>query len=392
MANVKHRHKSFPSKDTYPYQDTVSERLKNERWKDIPSLEGYYRVSNFGRVRRLPFEIICSNGQLRQIKPRFMAADIGVHKNKTVKDEIHFLRVKIMREGALRSFSLSRLVYYCFIKKFDLSDHLLVVLCKDGNGKNIHPDNLALVNISYKQKRAFDRNRSQRTFVYSYEEFMQHGSEVSSISYCKQVSQYTQDGRKIQTYPSIAAAGQALDIRAVAILAVLKERQVSCGGFVWRYGKAKKIDMEIFRESRSLHHKKLMGQKVSQYNAKGKRVATYLTMSDAARATGIGRGEISVAANGKQKSAGGYIWKKSWGKAKIDLSKYVFGETLRAQRLQKKVKQYSAAGKYIQTFPSVKEAAKAVGLTPSSISTALDKEGRVAKNFIWKSVGRKSVG
>lgn len=374
---------------TYPYQDTVSENLKNEQWKDIPGLEGYYRVSNLGRVRRLPFEIICSNGQLRHIKPRFMAADIGICKNNTVKDEIYFLRVKIMREGELLSFSLSRLVYYCFIKKFDLSDHLLVVLCKDGNGKNIHPDNLALVDISYKQQRVFDRNRSQRTFVYSYDEFIEHGSEISSISYCKQISQYTPDGRKIQTYPSISAASQAVDIRAVAILAVLKERQVSCGGFVWRYGKAKKIDMKSFRESRSLHHKKLVGQKVSQYNDRGEKIATYLAIADAARATGIGTGEISLVSNGKQKSAGGYIWKKGWGKATIDLSNYAFGETLRAQRRQKKVKQYSAAGKYVQTFPSVKAAALAMHLTPSSISTALDKDGKLAKGFMWRSVPKK---
>lgn len=93
--------------------------------------------------------------------------------------------------------------------------------------------------------------------------------------------------------------------------------------------------------------------------------------------------------NGKQRSAGGFIWKKGWGKDKIDLSNYLTGAQYRGLRRKKKIRQYSAGGKYIRTFPSVKEASKSVGITPSAISTCLRREGKLAKGFIWKAVDQR---
>ena len=39
--------------------------MKNEIWKDIKNYEGYYQISNFGRVRSLDRLIIYSNGKRR---------------------------------------------------------------------------------------------------------------------------------------------------------------------------------------------------------------------------------------------------------------------------------------------------------------------------------------
>lgn len=35
----------------YPYQNLTLKDLKGERWEDIPELDGYYRISNFGRIK-----------------------------------------------------------------------------------------------------------------------------------------------------------------------------------------------------------------------------------------------------------------------------------------------------------------------------------------------------
>jgi len=37
----------------YPYQNRSPENMKGEEWKDIVNLEGYFMISNLGRVKWL---------------------------------------------------------------------------------------------------------------------------------------------------------------------------------------------------------------------------------------------------------------------------------------------------------------------------------------------------
>lgn len=50
---------------------------------------------------------------------------------------------------------------------------------------------------------------------------------------------------------------------------------------------------------------------VSQYTKSGKFIATYPYICEAERQTGVNRGSISNCCNGKQKSAGGYVWRRA---------------------------------------------------------------------------------
>lgn len=371
-------------KKEYPYQNLSLEDIKGERWEDIPGLDGYYRLSDFGRVQRQAFEILYKDGKIRQMQPKMMKPELTLIKNDSVNDNVFFLRVKITLAGKLYHISIARLVYYCFVKKFDLSNHNLVVLIKDCNGKNIYPDNLILVNIQRKQKRIYERNRLVRTFYHTYDEFIEERVEKSVNPYCKQVSQYTTDGKKIQTFPSIKAAAITLGISAVGINHVLKERQVSCGGFVWRYGKVKRIDMKSFRENKKILFKEKRGQKVTQYDLKGKKVAAYLTIADGSRATGVVTGDICNVISGKQRTAGGFIWRKGWGKATIDVNNFVYGVAWRAQKRQKKVTQYTIAGKLVKSFASVKEAAGFMNVNPNAISYACSNDRKTCKGYKWR--------
>jgi len=379
-------------KDTYPYQDLSLTSREGERWKDVPGVDGRYSISNFGRVKRESFELRCSNGQVRRMRSKIMMADIHPIWNRSMKDFVYWMRVKMMVSGTMYECPIARQVYYTFVKKFDLLDDTLVILPKDGDGKNIRPENLVLANLRRKQVRIHQRGRNNYLPLTSYEEFRQRGLEKSSNPHCKQITQYTRQGRKVRTFPSSAAAANFLNISVHGINSVLKERQVSCGGFVWRYGNAPQIDMEKFLANKSTRHKMLVGKKLTQYDSKGKKVASYLTITDAARAAGVDPVCISEALSGKQKSAGGYIWKSGWGKDKIDLTGYSFGEELRAQRLQIKVRQYSLKGKYVQTFPSVTAAAASVGISAAHLSGVLGGRQTHAGGFIWKKKGKKSPG
>ncbi len=357
--------------------------MPGEKWKWIPRLEGYYRISNFGRVKRETFEITMSNGYRRMVKEKILSTELNKIPNHYIGDLVYSLRARVLREGVDHSIGIARITYYCFKRKFDLNKKDLLVLALDGDGRNIRLDNLALVNTSQKQQRIFDRKRAKKPIVYSYDEFTQ-GIKTSANANCRKVTQYSIKGKKIRTYLSIRAAAIALSISESGIIAVLKDRQISSGGFVWRYGTDAKVDLKPLMEKRAMHRKLLRGTKVSQYDSKGERLNTYLTISDAEKMTGIHNGDISVTINGKQKSAGGFIWKKGWGRMKINVKHDGFGEELRAKTKWKKVRQYDSSGKYIRTYASVKSAAASISLTPSSISTAIKSKTKLAGGFKWK--------
>jgi hypothetical protein len=376
-------------KDTYPYQDLSLTSREGERWKDISGLDGRYSISNFGRVKRESFELQCSNGQIRRMRPKIMMADVHPIRNRSMKDYVYWMRVKMMVSGTMYECAIARQVYYSFVKKFDLSDYTLVILPKDGDGKNIRPENLVLADLSRKQVRMHQRGRVKYLHLTSYEEYRKVGLEISSNPHCKQITQYTRQGFKVRTFPSSAAAAKFLNISVYGINSVLKDRQVSCGGYIWRYGNARQIDMRQFLANKSTHHKMLVGKKLTQYDSRGRKVASYLTINDAARAVGVESCCISEALSGKQKSAGGYIWKSGWGKDKIDLTGYSFGEELRAQRRQIKIRQYSLKGKYVQTFTSVKAAAASVGISAAHLSGVLGGTQTHAAGFIWKKMAKK---
>lgn len=324
-----------------------------------------------------------ANGVCRVIQEKILFAELQKFPNKYIGDQVFHLRVRILKAGIKYPISIARVTYYCFKRKFDLANMDLLVLAWDGDGRNISLDNIVLVNRSKKQQRIFDRKRFKKPVVYSFDEFS-NGLQKSANENCRQVTQYTITGKKLKTFLSIKAAAVFLNLRESGINSALKERQISSGGFVWRYGDASKVDLKPLLEKRAIHRKQLRGTKVSQYDTGGKRLNTYLTISDAGTASGIRSSDISVTVNGKQKSAGGFIWRKGWGKKQIDVKQDDYGELLRAKVKWKKVKQYNLSGKYLKTFESVKAAAISVHLSPSAISTALKRKSNLAGGYKWK--------
>ena len=46
--------------------------MENEIWKDVVGYEGYYQVSNLGRIRSCEREAICKNKSLRTVKSKIL--------------------------------------------------------------------------------------------------------------------------------------------------------------------------------------------------------------------------------------------------------------------------------------------------------------------------------
>ena len=239
--------------------------------------------------------------------------------NRFMNDSLCFLRTTITIHGQVYNFSPTRLVYHCFIKPFDLEDDTVLILAKNRDGLDIRLSNLKL-GSQEKQKRIFVLKR--RVPIAPGEKGRSKGTIISRAVNSKQVTQYNLQGRRIKTYPSVRSAVKETGISETHISTRARGIEFSAGGFIWRYGKKARIDMQPMlelTEQRRKRNKEVFGKKVTQYSMNGKRLAMFPCIKDASKATGIERGEISKVMRNKNNrfSAGGFYWQKEYGPAKI---------------------------------------------------------------------------
>lgn len=125
-----------------------------EIWKDIPSYEGYYQVSNLGNFRSLPRIIKYKSNGTRNYPSKVLLTE-------TTKD--NYQRIVLMKDGVKARYQAHRLVALTFIPNPDnkpLINHI------DGNKSNnvvtnlewctasenmIHADNTGLRDMSNHQ-------------------------------------------------------------------------------------------------------------------------------------------------------------------------------------------------------------------------------------------------
>ena len=101
--------------------------------------------------------------------------------------------------------------------------------------------------------------------------------------------------------------------------AALKHK-VTAGGYFWRFGEEHPGNMEKIRHERRQDFRRKYGRKISQYNFKGKRIAIFPSIEDAAEATGISASLIAGVAKGVYKKGKGYYWRYGYGRHFINVS------------------------------------------------------------------------
>src|SRR6476620_815985 len=106
----------------YPYQNLSLNNIRGERWKDIPGLEFYARISNYGRLKRLAYELEYIDGR-SYIKPEKIIKPVVVNiPDRFKNDTLTFLLTTITLYRKVYNFSIARLVFNCFIKPYDMKD------------------------------------------------------------------------------------------------------------------------------------------------------------------------------------------------------------------------------------------------------------------------------
>ena len=229
-------------KEKSPYLNLTLTNLEGERWKDVPGLEGYFKVSNKGRIKRLAYEAVYSNGVIYRERPMIMKPYVHKHKNEYKGDFKSFLSITLTVEGVRHRYTVARLVYHCFVEKFELDDHSRVIFYKDGNSFNLVPQNLRAASLSEKQKRIKELRRSPSPLHKLSRKQILERLRLAREKRMKPVTQYDFRGIRIQSYPSAREAARITKGNASNILQVAKGNAITAGGFLWRFGKARKIE------------------------------------------------------------------------------------------------------------------------------------------------------
>ena len=302
--------KAFPVDiDKYPCRNTSLKNLRNEKWGEVPGLEEYYHVSNYGRIKSLSRDIYYSTGKIIHKKERIIMAGISPVRNYFTNDFTYQLQVSLKVNNKVYYFSVARLVYYCFNNNFfDLEDHSLFIIQKDGNGLNCYYKNLIALNATDKQKRIYKRERIITCFAWL---DMKAVAKKDLQRRYKPVTQYNTKGKRIKTFKSIKEAGEITGIARSHISAVINGYWLTAGSYVWRQGKGEiKIDLGEYFKAGKKSYKEKRGKKVAQFAKEGKPVEKYLSISDDAKQTGIPFSNISRAVKGELPTAGKFIWKQ----------------------------------------------------------------------------------
>lgn len=191
------------------------------------------------------------------------------------------------------------------------------------------------------------------------------------------VVQYDLEGNVVAEYPSLTDASNAFSTSCSLLTSACKGRVKQCHGYVFRY-KGDAFDKYDIVQRCNENQK----TPIAQYTKAGEKVATYESMADAVRITGLSQGNIGMCCRGERFSTGGYVWRF------VDdpFNKFSLTPPPRAKR----VCQYDLrTGAFIAEYASAQCASDVTGVHRNSIITVCNgKRGRThAGGYVWRYVG-----
>ena len=181
-----------------------------EEWRDIKGFEGYYQVSNLGRVRSVD-RVIINTGNKGENKRSHYKGKIlrQAHRNKG------YLGVILTKNSKQHSFSVHRLVAQAFIPNIK---NLPQINHKDENKENNSVDNLEWCDCKYN---------------INYGSWRQKQSYSHKGKYSKKVVQLDKSGHLIKMFNSITEAEKETGIRHIS--AVARGQRKYAGGYIWKF-------------------------------------------------------------------------------------------------------------------------------------------------------------
>jgi len=342
----------------YPYTNFSLADMKGEQWLDIPVVDGAYQISNYGRIKSIRRWVQITGGERGYwLKEKIRKLQVASQTVSEGKRKLFRLSIMLRFEGKHYSIGIARMVYFLFVRKFDLEDRTLVVACKDANPFNIRPDNLQLITSSASITKAYR---------------MAHRPLDSFKNKANPVSQYDLRGKYIRTHSSINAASSECGISSSRISAALHSPNNYAGDYLWKSGKPVKEVIRVPRYAKEkLASAKLHTSVVSQYDLRGNKVKEFPHLKAAAKRVKSRPALIRRVLVGKSLTAKGYYWTLGKGPSRISMDHLQKSKSNWEKKICKPVTQYSLTGDRICIYPSQAEAARQLQISTDVISSAL---------------------
>jgi hypothetical protein len=189
----------------------------------------------------------------------------------------------------------------------------------------------------------------------------------------KKIFQYDLKGKFIKEWDSVSAASKALSIEATSICYSCSLKIKTAGGFIWKYPDDTDFSLNMLPD-------KTPAKKVFQYDLKGNFIKEWDSAEKASKSINRSLSNISSACTGRNKTAGGFIWKYP-GDTDFSLN------MLPDKTNEKKVIQYDLKGNLIKEWGSIQQASKALNIADSSMTAVCKGRLKTSGGFIWKYLG-----
>lgn len=219
--------------EEYPYQNLNIDDLLGESWREVHGFEGYYEVSNLGRVKSLDRHVPHPRLYQQFVKGRMLRQKIQSTTNKKIGDKMLYLQVSLSLDGKMYFYNVRRLVYSAFIKNLNHSEDAFYVMNINGDGLDNQLSNLTLATHSEKQKRVIVRERMENTL-----KTIDRSNWKKNKAHLRRqlaVKQYTMDNVLIAIFESISEAHQATKLDPKGISYTARGIYKQWGGFKWEF-------------------------------------------------------------------------------------------------------------------------------------------------------------
>lgn len=186
--------------------------MLNEVWKPVKGYEGFYEVSNLGRVKSLErIDRFNKKWKCRILKPNYVGK--------------HYQTIGLCKNGKVSRKKVHRLVAETFVPNPYNKPQVNHI---DGDKENNFANNLEWVTNAENQLHAREKGLNPIT--------------KNNLLYSIQVDMFTKNGDFIKTFPSICEAERQLGIHNGNIASCCKRDfwKYSAGGFRWAYHKERK--------------------------------------------------------------------------------------------------------------------------------------------------------
>ena len=172
------------------------DKLK-EIWKDIDGYEGYYQISNYGRVKSLGRNIYTTDGRFHRYKKE------KIKIPKTTSDGYSAVTLSVNCHN--KTFSVHSLVANAFLSK-PKSDEVLEINHKDTDRKNNHFTNLEWV--THRENVAYSVSLGNYNKVHAGEKngrcvpvavYDMNGKQIKCFKYLAQCAEWLKKSKKIRS-------------------------------------------------------------------------------------------------------------------------------------------------------------------------------------------------